>query len=127
MATKMIPHSLHSITALAALSFVVLIKLFIVNAYEELSTPTIPKFELMYFLTTSLVCGSWMYTERRRNGESLISLAPTLAAIFWPIGMPLYIVHTRKWFGVAKVIVALICLAAFAILGAYIGRLSLNS
>jgi hypothetical protein len=124
MSKKLIPFSSHSIIALAALSLIVFFKLFLVNSNEHFSSEVARHFELLYFLATAMVCTAWMYAERRKNGETLISLAPLLAAILWPVGMPLYLVFTRKWHGLLKAAIALVCLSGFAILGAFVGRSS---
>lgn len=124
MSKKLIPFSSHSIIALVVLSLIVFLKLFLINSNGPFSSEVARHFELLYFLTTAMVCMAWMYGERRKNGESLISLAPLLAATLWPVGMPLYLVFTRKWYGLLKAVIAFVCLSGVAILGAFLGRSS---
>ncbi len=126
MAKKLLPFSRHSIGALVALSLVVCAKLYLVSSSPDLSINTDYRLETIYFAATALICGAWMFSDRRRLGESLVSVGPTLAAIFWPIGIPIYLFYTRRWFGISKVVVAVIFLASFAVLGGYLGRSSLQ-
>ena len=122
MIRKLIPTSVHSWVALATLSLLVFAKLFVVNYSGDLSMNTKQRIEVFYIMGTVVVCCGWMFSDRRRLGDSLVSLGPAIVAIFWPVGIPLYLVSTRKAFGISKILIAVILLALAALLGGYTGR-----
>lgn len=123
MIKRLFPTSRHSVIALLGISLAAFVKLFLNVARHSSFGERDLQLEFLYALATFIISSGWMFAERRRTGESLISLAPVMAAIFWPIGIPIYVIATRKWSGVSKLLVAMSVVSAFAVAGGTLARL----
>ncbi len=120
---RFIPTQPHSLTAIALLAILILVRTFLLNATEIADSVTLPLFEGIYWVASFAVCGWWIYLDRSRTSKSPFALAPALAAIFWPVGIPAYLLGTRKASGISKILVAGIFLTGFALVGGLLGRL----
>jgi hypothetical protein len=68
----------------------------------------------------------WMRTDARLRGSPIPGGGMLMAAVLLPIAVPSYILWTRRWRGLAAIILSLIAILAAAIVGESAVRLALG-
>ena len=96
---KIFPASIHSVVALFALMMLQFARAFLLNRYPDLSWSGELRVERLFTMAAATVSFAWMYRDRQKRGETFVALSLALAALYWPIGLPLYLLFTRSGYG----------------------------
>ena len=115
----------HSWRYLAVLCVLVAVVKAISHRAELLGLPE-PSLVTLLRLGIGLVMVMWMRSDARLRGSPISGGGLLAAALLVPIAVPSYILWTRRWWGLAAIILSLIAMLAAAIVGESAAKLALG-